>query len=78
MRCKFVNLWLLWTGEVQPRPSPGRSLKFGPKEADSMSMEYGGLECAVEIVDDIHAAINHIHKYGSSHTDVIVTDNGEW
>lgn len=63
--------------KFNPGPRLARSLKFGPQEAESMSIEYGGLECAVEIVDDVDAAINHIHKHGSSHTDVIVTNNDE-
>ncbi|XP_071479465.1 delta-1-pyrroline-5-carboxylate synthase-like [Diadema antillarum] len=63
--------------KFNPGPRLARSLKFGPKEAQSMSMEYGGLECAVEIVDDVEAAISHIHRYGSSHTDVVVTENEE-
>jgi delta-1-pyrroline-5-carboxylate synthetase len=30
--------------------------------------EYGALECCVEIVKDANDAIEHIHKFGSSHT----------
>lgn len=41
-----------------------------------MHTEYSSLECAVEIVDDVDDAINHINTYGSSHTDAIVTKNG--
>ncbi|KAH7292266.1 hypothetical protein KP509_29G060000 [Ceratopteris richardii] len=37
--------------------------------------EYSGLACSVEIVKDVHAAIEHIHRYGSAHTDSIVTEN---
>lgn len=40
-----------------------------------MRTEYGALECTIEVVPDLDAAINHIHKYGSSHTDVIVTED---
>lgn len=53
-------------------------LKFGPPPASSMKTEYSGLECTVEIVDDIDDAISHIHKYGSAHTDTIVTENCKW
>ena len=50
-------------------------LKFAPAPAKSMNVEYSGLECAVEVVDDVTDAMTHIHKYGSSHTDVIITEN---
>ena len=39
--------------------------------------EYLDLTLAVKIVDDLDEAIGHIRKYGSSHTDAIVTDNYE-
>ncbi|XP_019721371.1 delta-1-pyrroline-5-carboxylate synthase isoform X2 [Hippocampus comes] len=56
-------------------------LTFGPMEARSMRTEYGDLECCIELVDSAQAAVEHIRKYGSSHTDVIVTENAgtaEW
>jgi len=37
--------------------------------------EYLGPKLAVRIVDGMSAAIEHIHSYGSAHTDAIVTDN---
>ena len=30
---------------------------------------------SVKIVDDVNDAINHINKYGTSHTDTIITEN---
>lgn len=42
-----------------------------------MKTEYSDLVCAIEVVDDMQDAICHIHKYGSSHTDAIVTNNGK-
>ncbi|XP_066997087.1 delta-1-pyrroline-5-carboxylate synthase isoform X4 [Anabrus simplex] len=57
-------------------PNLSTQLTFGPPPAKSLRTEYGALECAIEIVKDTQAAIDHIHTYGSGHTDVIVTENG--
>ena len=32
---------------------------------------------AVKVVPDMDAAIDHIHRFGSDHTDTIVTENAE-
>lgn len=37
--------------------------------------EYGIPACTVELVDTLEAAIDHVHKYGSSHTECIVTED---
>ncbi|XP_038905634.1 delta-1-pyrroline-5-carboxylate synthase-like isoform X1 [Benincasa hispida] len=47
------------------------------KEASSFHHEYNSLTCTVEIVDDVFAAIDHIHQHGSSHTDCIITEDQE-
>ncbi len=57
-------------------PRLNQLLTFGPPPAKSMKIEYGELACTIEIVDSLGDAIEHINTHGSSHTDVIVTENG--
>ena len=39
------------------------------------STEYGTLEMNVGVVSDVDGAMNHINKYGTQHTEAIVTEN---
>lgn len=51
---------------------PGVSLYGGPKassllmipEARTFRHEYSSLACTVEVVEDVYAAIDHIHQHG--------------
>jgi glutamate-5-semialdehyde dehydrogenase len=43
-----------------------------PATEDDWGREYGELTLAVKTVDDMAEAIEHIHRYGSGHTDVIL------
>lgn len=40
-------------------------------------IEYLDLIASVKLVDDVNEAIEHINKYGSHHTDCIITENAE-
>lgn len=46
-----------------------------PKIDDDWSIEYLSLRMAVRVVDSIDAAIAHINRYGSGHTDAIVCES---
>ncbi|MGI6295124.1 MAG: glutamate-5-semialdehyde dehydrogenase [Armatimonadota bacterium] len=54
-----------------------RRLVDGIKEAaeEDWGEEYLDLILAVKVVEDIDEAIDHINKYGSNHTDAIVTES---
>jgi glutamate-5-semialdehyde dehydrogenase len=53
------------------------SLGIGASIADERdwSTEYGTLEMNVGVVSDVDGAMNHINKYGTQHTEAIVTEN---
>jgi len=46
-----------------------------PATEEDWYAEYLDLILAVKIVDSMDEAIDHIHRYGSSHTEAIVTEN---
>ena len=51
---------------------PRASSLLNIPEARSFHHEYCSLACTVEIVDDVHAAIDHIHRHGR-HVSLIVS-----
>nr|XP_030721018.1 delta-1-pyrroline-5-carboxylate synthase isoform X6 [Globicephala melas] len=61
--------------KIHAGPKFASYLTFSPSEVKSLRTEYGDLELCIEVVASVQEAIDHIHKYGSSHTDVIVTEN---
>uniref|UniRef100_A0A8C9RMA1 Delta-1-pyrroline-5-carboxylate synthase n=1 Tax=Scleropages formosus TaxID=113540 RepID=A0A8C9RMA1_SCLFO len=63
--------------KIHAGPKFASYLTFSPSEVKSLRTEYGDLECCMEVVDGMQEAVDHIHKYGSAHTDVIVTENEE-
>ncbi|XP_002124794.2 delta-1-pyrroline-5-carboxylate synthase-like [Ciona intestinalis] len=61
--------------KVHLGPKIASRLLFSPSIASSLRHEYSGLECCIEIVDSVDEAVAHIKKFGSSHTDAIITNN---
>lgn len=47
-----------------------------PAAEDDWGREFLDLIVAVRVVPDLDAAVAHIHRYGSNHTDVILTEDG--
>jgi glutamate-5-semialdehyde dehydrogenase len=58
-------------GDPEVRALGGPAVR--PASEDDWSAEYLDLILAVRVVDDLAAAVAHIERYGSSHTESIVT-----
>jgi len=56
-------------------PRLSAQLTFPPPPAKSFKEEYSSLALTLEAVSGIQEAMDHIRKFGSGHTDVIVTEN---
>lgn len=56
---------------------PRASSSLNIPEVHSFHHEYSSLACTIEIVDDVHSAIDHIHRHGSAHTDSIIAEDSE-
>eukprot|EP00054_Salpingoeca_dolichothecata_P009768 m.54982 g.54982 ORF g.54982 m.54982 type:complete len:765 (-) comp18574_c0_seq2:7-2301(-) len=70
----------LVSNKIQYYPGPRVAELFNTQKTnivEDFHTEYGTLECAIEVVSDITEAIKHIHEFGSSHTETIITDNEE-
>ena len=61
--------------DVQLLAAPGQGEALGLTETDDLHMEWGDTRLTVALVDDMAAAIDHIHAHGSGHTECIVTED---
>ncbi len=48
-----------------------------PARQSDFGQEFGDLIISARVVDGLEEAIDHIHAFGSAHTDTIVTENAE-
>ena len=73
---QLINLYVKEGVELRGcRESQKRSNKIIAATEDDWSEEYLAPILSVRIVNSLDEAISHIEKYGSSHTDAIVTEN---
>jgi len=68
---------MLQTQNVKLNSGPllHKTIKFAPPLANKLNTEYSDLEITIELVENMEEAVQHINKYGSNHTDRIVTKN---
>jgi delta-1-pyrroline-5-carboxylate synthetase len=71
----LIDLFRIENVKVYSGPRLSSMLPFPPPAATSLRIEYGDLQCCIEVVDDVNDAIEHINKFSSNHTDSIVTAN---
>ncbi|ERN08053.1 hypothetical protein AMTR_s00012p00263260 [Amborella trichopoda] len=89
METLLVHKHLTQTGGlnelIQELKVEGVTIYGGPRasalldlpQISSFHHEYNSLACTVEIVDDVFAAIDHIHRHGSAHTECIIAEDCE-
>ncbi len=49
--------------------------KFGVLPAEEWHHEYLDMKCSVKVVSGLEEAVDHINRYGSGHTDAIITED---
>ena len=67
MRCDHRALTIL---------GPDTGLNTVPAQEDDWGREFLALIAAVKVVDSLDDALDHIHTYGSGHSEAIVTEDG--
>ncbi|KAE8099327.1 hypothetical protein FH972_017318 [Carpinus fangiana] len=67
----------LQSEDVTLHGGPRASTDLKIAKASSLHHEYSSMACTIEIVDDVNAAIEHIHQHGSAHTECIITEDTE-
>jgi glutamate-5-semialdehyde dehydrogenase len=63
--------------EIRGCPQTAEIINVKPATTKDWSTEYLDLILAVRIVDGLDDAVEHINKFGSGHTDAIVTGNNQ-
>ena len=56
---------------------PDHSLKLAPAKDDDWGKEFLSLVAAVKVVDSLDEALEHIERYGSGHSEAIITEENQ-
>lgn len=59
--------------EITIYGGPNAAHSIGIAEASEPKKEYGEKALTLELVSSLEEAVDHIHEFGSSHTECIVT-----
>ena len=58
-------------------PTTQEFVDIDPATDEDWATEYGDLELSIKVVEDVYDAIDHTNRFGSKHTESIVTEDSE-
>ena len=73
----IINLLEKENVKIHSGPYLFKLIKFAPTAVETFRIEYSDLEITIEVVDNVEDAVSHINKYGSHHTESIITKNSD-
>ena len=75
MHCDKRALAILKQCHCERSEATSPSLKLVPAKDEDWGKEYLSLKAAIKVVDSLDEALEHIEKYGSGHSEAIVTED---
>jgi glutamate-5-semialdehyde dehydrogenase len=75
MHCDKRALAILKQCHCERSEATPPSLKLVPAKDEDWGKEYLSLKAAIKVVDSLDEALEHIEKYGSGHSEAIVTED---
>jgi len=75
MHCDKRALTILKQCHCERSEATSPSLKLVPAVDEDWGKEYLSLKAAIKVVDSLDEALEHIEKYGSGHSEAIVTED---
>jgi len=75
MHCDKRAMAILKQCHCERSEATSPALKLVPATDEDWGKEYLSLKAAIKVVDSLDEALEHIEKYGSGHSEAIVTEN---